>query len=90
MRTLITLATIPCLTLLVACSSNPQHELVMGDSVRQVTRMQIQNPDAAKQYGTELHGAMDGRMGVNVMSTYRTHIDKPQEVKNEIQVNIGN
>ena len=90
MRTIITLTAIPFLALLTACSTNPQESLVLGESVRQVTEMQIQNPDAKEQYGTELHGSMDGRMGVNVMNVYRSHIDKPQEVKNEIQVNIGN
>lgn len=90
MRTILKLTAIPFLALLTACSTNPQESLVLGDTFRQVTAMQIQNPQAQEQYGTDLHGTMDGRMGVNVMDVYRSHIDKPQEVKNEIQVNIGN
>lgn len=90
MRKLITLTTTLCLALLTACSSNPQHAMVMGESYHQVTQMQIKNPDAKQRYGTQVHGQMDGQMGVNAMQVYRSDIDKPKEVKNEIQVNIGN
>lgn len=89
MRTIITLTAIPFLALLTACSTNPQESLVFGESVKQVTEMQIMNPDAREQYGTEVYGQMDGQMGENAMDVYRSDIDKPQEVKNEIQVNIG-
>jgi len=80
-----------CITLsLSACSSTPQHTMQLGDAVKQLTADQTHNPEASQQHGTQLHGSYDGQTGVNVMSTYRTHIDKPQEIKNEIQVNIGN
>lgn len=72
------------------CSNMPQHSMQLGSAVEQMTAQQTYNPEAAEQNGTELHGTFDGVTGVNVLSTYRTHIDKPQEIKNEIKVNIGN
>jgi hypothetical protein len=62
----------------------------LGSSFEQVTAQQTYNPAASEQHGTELHGSFDGVTGVNILKVYRTHIDKPQEIKNEIQVNIGN
>lgn len=77
-------------TLLQGCSNVPQHSMKLGGAVEQTTAQQTYNPEAVEQNGTELHGSFDGVTGVNILSTYRTHIDKPQEIKNEIKVNIGN
>lgn len=90
MNNVITLSVIAFTVLLQACSNVPQHSMQLGGAVEQMTAQQTYNPEAAEQNGTELHGSFDGVTGVNVLSTYRTHIDKPQEIKNEIKVNIGN
>ncbi|MCV6612171.1 MAG: hypothetical protein OIF55_15460 [Amphritea sp.] len=81
-----------CTLLLLSqgCSNNPQQTMELGHAVAKMTELQTLNPDAKEQNGTEVHSNMDGQMGENILSTYRDHIDRPQDVKNEIQVNIGN
>ena len=78
------------LVLSLGCSNNPQQNIELGHAVNKVNELQTLNPDAKQQNGTEVHSNMDGQMGENILSTYRDHIDRPQDVKNEIQVNIGN
>ena len=90
MNKVITLTVIGFAVLLQGCGTTPQHSLQLGGAIEQMTAQQTYNPEAAEQNGTELHGSFDGVTGVNILSTYRTHIDKPQEIKNEIKVNIGN
>lgn len=89
MNNIITLSVI-CLALLLQGCTQPQHTMQLGGAVQQMTAQQTYNPEASEQNGTELHGSFDGVTGVNILDVYRTHIDKPQEIKNEIQINVGN
>ncbi|MBR9867013.1 MAG: hypothetical protein GYB20_08015 [Oceanospirillales bacterium] len=79
------------LVMLAGCSApQPQHQMKLGASVDALAEQQTLNPLASEENGTKIHGMLDGPTGVNILSTYRSDISKPQAVRNEIQVNIGN
>lgn len=79
------------LVMLTGCSApQPQHQMKLGASVEVLAEQQTFNPQASEENGTKIHGMLDGPTGVNILSTYRSDISKPQSVRNEIQVNIGN
>ena len=70
------------------CSS--QHRPELGSSVQAMTEQQTYNPAAAQQNASRDGNSLDGETGVHILRTYRESVGKPKEVKNEIQVNIGN
>ncbi|WP_261842028.1 hypothetical protein [Aliamphritea ceti] len=69
------------------CSSQQRPEL--GSSVQAMIEQQTYNPAATQQNASRDGNSLDGEIGVNVLRKYREAVSKPQEVKNEIQVNIG-
>lgn len=57
-----------------------------GASVEQMVERQNAYPDKVV---TDAMPVVDGTISQNVIETYRKSTGKPQEIKNEIQVNIG-
>ena len=91
MNRLITTLSLLLLVVLSGCSApQPQHHMRLGAGAEALATEQAFNPMASEENGTQIHGTLDGNTGVNILSTYRSDISKPQEVRNEIQVNIGN
>jgi len=72
--------------LLTGCDTQPTvTEQDFGNSVRAMVEAQKVQPDpAAKSAG------MDGVKTEQVLKTYRQDVSKPTEIKNEIQINVGN
>mgnify|MGYP001273150881 CR=1 FL=1 len=90
-RSIITALSLMALVVLSGCSApQPQHHMRLGAGAEALAAQQAFNPKASEENGTQIHGSLDGTTGVNILSTYRTAISKPLEIKNEIQVNIGN
>ena len=90
MNSLRIVATCSLVLLLGGCSTTSEHTLVMGDAVATVVTLQTLNPDAAKENGTENKSTLDGQIGENILSTYRKATGEPEQVQNEIKINIGN
>ena len=84
--------TLSLLALVISgCSTPvPQRDMRLGAGAEALAAEQAFNPKASEENGTLIHGTLDGPTGVNILSTYRSDISKPQEIRNEIQVNIGN
>lgn len=76
--------------LLAGCSTSSEHTLVMGEAAQQIVTLQTLNPDAPVENGTENKSTLDGQIGENIMNTYRISTGEPQNVQNEIEINIGN
>ncbi|UTW04563.1 hypothetical protein KDX31_06050 [Amphritea atlantica] len=91
MNRLTTALSLFILVILAGCSApQPQHHMQLGAGAEALAEQQMFNPQASEENGTQIHGSLDGPTGVKILSTYRSDISKPQEVRNEIQVNIGN
>lgn len=74
--------------LLGGCSTymTPEGSHPYKAAVNQMVEKQTANPD---KIVTDAMPIVDGTITANVIETYRKETGKPQEIKNEIQVNIG-
>lgn len=81
-------------TLLVAlmtgCGQGPTlSERNYGVSVRQMIRAQIYDPEAAANPSPDPVNVRDGKLGSRIIEAYRGDVAAPQEVKQDITINVG-
>lgn len=73
---------------LAACQTEPtRSEREFGDSVRQMVAAQKYQPAGTP---TEASSGLDGQKAEKIMSVYRDDVAQPKQIKNEIQINVGN
>jgi hypothetical protein len=77
--------------LLTACTySDPVRvEQDFGNSVRNMVKGQTYNPEASRHPPVGPPEGLDGTRGNRALETYRGDVAKPEEVKQPIQINIG-
>ena len=73
------------------CATEPTAtEADFGNSVRQMIRAQTYNPDTLENPSREPVTGLDGEYAEAVVDAYKGDIAKPEQVRNEIQINVGN
>jgi type IV pilus biogenesis protein CpaD/CtpE len=73
---------------LAGCATGPETvEKDFGNSVRHMMQVQTANPSAPVDGNALDHG--DGQRANSVMEAYRKDVGKPEEVKKEIILNMG-
>lgn len=60
-----------------------------GVSVRQMVRAQIYDPEAAANPSPDPVNVRDGKLGRQIIEAYRADVAAPQEVKQDITINVG-
>lgn len=76
------------LLVLAACAEPTALEKDFGNSVRAMVAAQKYTPPAAVQ-PVPVPIGIDGKKAEQVLRTYRQDVSQPQEIKNEIQINVG-
>ena len=75
------------------CSSQQttpaEAEVAFGDVVRGVMNAQIHDYDAAINPNPEAVDGSDPYLLNNVVTTYREHISKPEEVSQPLEISVG-
>ena len=77
--------------LITACTySDPVRvEQDFGKSVRNMVKAQTYNPEASRHPPVRPPEGVDGTRGNRALETYRGDVASPEEVKQPIQINIG-
>jgi hypothetical protein len=77
--------------LATACTySDPVRvEQDFGNSVRNMVKAQTYNPEASRHPPVDPPKTVDGTRGNRALETYRGDVARPEEVKQPIQINIG-
>lgn len=79
-----------CLPALVSCAGAPTKlDTTYGNSVRSMIYNQIADPAAAANPSPEAIQGLDGEKAEAVLSEHRNNVTKPDQVSNEITLNIG-
>ncbi len=60
-----------------------------GVSVRQMVRAQIYDPEAAANPSPDPVNVRDGKLGRQIIETYRADVAAPEHVKHDITINVG-
>ena len=60
-----------------------------GVSVRQMSRAQIYDPGAAVNPSPDPANVRDGKLGRLIIEAYRGDVAAPQDVKQDITINVG-
>ncbi len=60
-----------------------------GVSVRQMTRAQTYDPEAAANPSPDPANVRDGKLGSLIIEAYLADVAAPQEVKQDITINVG-
>lgn len=76
------------LLVLAGCAEPTALEKDFGNSVRAMVAAQKYTPPTAVQPAPVPTG-IDGKKAEQVLRVYREDISQPQEIKNEIQINVG-
>jgi hypothetical protein len=76
-----------CMALNGCLSSTPHWDQTFGESVRQVTAMQIANPDAGQN--TDPVFGIDGKSGNSIMNNYDKSFTAPTPPTNVFTIGIG-
>lgn len=78
------------MVLMAGCATKPTiSQENFGASVRQMIEAQTNDPQAARNPDPEAISILDGQQAVEVIEVHRKHVAKPQEIHNEIQINVG-
>ena len=76
--------------LLSGCATEPSAtEKDFGNSVRQMVRAQTYDPSTLDNPSRQPVTGLDGEHADIVLDAYRTDIAKPEQVRNEIQINVS-
>jgi hypothetical protein len=76
-----------CIALNGCLSSTPHWDQTFGDSIRQVTAMQIANPDAGQN--TDPVFGIDGHTAATTMNNYDKSFTAPTPPTNAFTIGIG-
>ena len=60
-----------------------------GVSVRQMVRAQIYDPEAAANPSPDPVNVRDGKLGRQIIETYRADFAAPEKVQQDITINVG-
>ncbi len=86
-------AGLAALLLAVGCSSQQtapdEPDVAFGDVVRGVMNSQIHDYDAAINPNPEAVEGSDPNRLNNVVTTYREHISKPEEISQPLEISVG-
>ena len=73
------------------CATEPTAvEEDFGTSVRQMIRAQTYNPKTLENPSREPVTGVDGEYAEAVLDAYKGDVSQPEQVRNEIQINVGN
>ena len=77
--------------LITGCTySDPARvEQDFGKSVRNMVKAQTYNPEASRRPRVGPPEGLDGNRGNRALEAYRGDVAKPEEIKQPIQINIG-
>ena len=78
------------LLLMAGCATKQTvSERNFGAAVRQMINAQIYDPKAAQNPDPEPVKVLDGEHASQILEIHRQHVAKPEEIHNEIQINVG-
>jgi type IV pilus biogenesis protein CpaD/CtpE len=85
------LASLIVVALASGCATEPSGvEEDFGTSVRQMIRAQTYDPSTLENPSREPVTGLDGEYAEAVVDAYKGDIAKPEQVRNEIEINVGN
>lgn len=77
-------------TLLSGCATKPTiSERNFGAAVKQMIQAQTYDLKAAQEPEPEPVRVLDGEHAAQIIEVYQKDVAKPEEVRNEIQINVG-
>jgi len=81
-----TLAALVLSLMVAGCANKNQSE--MGQSLNQIMKRQIANPDVAMQQHEQAEG-LDAAQGETILKTLRADVAQPKSVNKKIDISVG-